>query len=305
MANWLEEEEHRQSLLLQREEMVRTHLRALYDLCDRVNGVTPGSLRMIGWFIIEGLRTYWIIPERVRGKRRLRLNCQSDSVTFIDAIIDEEDIHRFMQDGTSLNREFVVLRTACSLHDLSEWREDQILNAIQWMMLESEAIKGNIPGTEVTTTDVADKGLLTGVDFTYSPAQLPSHGRVILRGTQFMTEHAAVLFERQARRTSEESARRQAEHARREARNKGSCFVATAAYGAPDMKLVCLQAYRDRILNTSIVGRIAVRVYYLVSPSLARFIEVSERRRSVARGVLGPLAIFARWRLEHVQERDT
>lgn len=83
------------------------------------------------------------------------------------------------------------------------------------------------------------------------------------------------------------------------ARSKeGGCFVVTAAYGARDLNVVLLQAYRDRILNESVLGRSAMRFYYLTSPSLARFIEASDRRRSLVRAFLCPLVLLARKQLE-------
>jgi hypothetical protein len=82
------------------------------------------------------------------------------------------------------------------------------------------------------------------------------------------------------------------------------CFVATAAYGSPSSTVFLLQEYRDRILNKAIVGRAAVRFYYLVSPPLARFIEASNRRRLIARMFLGPFVFLARQKLELLQMLD-
>src|SRR6185369_14926683 len=35
------------------------------------------------------------------------------------------------------------------LQELIDWREDQITQFIQWMLLESEVIKASLPGTEI------------------------------------------------------------------------------------------------------------------------------------------------------------
>jgi hypothetical protein len=83
----------------------------------------------------------------------------------------------------------------------------------------------------------------------------------------------------------------------------GGCFVATAAYGAQDCNVVLLQEYRDRVMIGSLLGRCAVRVYYFLSPPLARFIGASSRRRSLARRFLGPFIVVARRGLEHSQFR--
>lgn len=51
------------------------------------------------------------------------------------------------------------------------------------------------------------------------------------------------------------------------------CFVATAVYTAPDCReIVVLRRFRDRVLMQSHFGRLLVRLYYRVGPSLARFV---------------------------------
>ncbi len=84
----------------------------------------------------------------------------------------------------------------------------------------------------------------------------------------------------------------------------GGCFVATAAYGAQDFNVLILQGYRDQILTKSLLGKCFVRLYHLVSPPLARFIDASDRRRSLARTFLSPFIVFARRRLEFLSRRD-
>ena len=84
---------------------------------------------------------------------------------------------------------------------------------------------------------------------------------------------------------------------------KGGCFVATAAYGPQDCNVVLLQEYRDRIMIRSFLGRCAVRIYYSLSPPLARFIGVSSRRQSLAREFLRPFVACARRRLEQRHSR--
>lgn len=90
----------------------------------------------------------------------------------------------------------------------------------------------------------------------------------------------------------------------REEKNESNCFVATAAYGVLNPSVFLLQEYRDRILNKAIVGRAAVRFYYLVSPPLARFIETSSRRRFIARVLLRPVVFVARRQLESARKRE-
>jgi hypothetical protein len=74
----------------------------------------------------------------------------------------------------------------------------------------------------------------------------------------------------------------------------GYCFVATAAYGSYDHPMVrTLRAFRDRVLLGSPGGAWLVSAYYAASPPLARFIDGSDVRRTVARGLLWPVVFLA------------
>ncbi|WP_034177054.1 cold-shock protein [Burkholderia ambifaria] len=53
----------------------------------------------------------------------------------------------------------------------------------------------------------------------------------------------------------------------------GMCFIASAVYGdynAPEV--LALRGFRDNVLRTTKPGRWAIRAYYQVSPTLARFL---------------------------------
>jgi hypothetical protein len=82
-------------------------------------------------------------------------------------------------------------------------------------------------------------------------------------------------------------------------KDKGSCFVATAAMGQEDApEVVALRAYRDQVLEKSVVGRTLVGTYYLFSPPLARVIARSPLLARAARTlVVRPLARLAAARL--------
>jgi hypothetical protein len=73
------------------------------------------------------------------------------------------------------------------------------------------------------------------------------------------------------------------------------CFIATAAYGSthePHVEL--LRAFRDRVLNRTMLGRATVAAYYAVSPGLAARIRESPRRRRVVRVLLFPVVRLLR-----------
>jgi hypothetical protein len=68
---------------------------------------------------------------------------------------------------------------------------------------------------------------------------------------------------------------------------KDACFIATAAYGdaqAPEVE--ALRRFRDRKLLTNAPGTAFVRLYYRVSPPIARLIAKKPRLRTVVRKTL-------------------
>jgi hypothetical protein len=67
------------------------------------------------------------------------------------------------------------------------------------------------------------------------------------------------------------------------------CFIATAAYGTPlAAEVEALRRLRDRYLMTNPAGRLAVAVYYAVSPPLARAIAGNDLARAAARAIVRP-----------------
>lgn len=68
------------------------------------------------------------------------------------------------------------------------------------------------------------------------------------------------------------------------------CFIATACYGSPDApEVVCLRAFRDRVLMLHGAGRAFVRAYYAVSPPLADALRTRPVACALARyGLLMP-----------------
>ncbi len=74
-----------------------------------------------------------------------------------------------------------------------------------------------------------------------------------------------------------------------------ACFIATAAYGsimANDVDL--LRGFRDRVLQQSTLGELAVETYYTFGPPMAQVVGSSDLLRSTAREALGPAVELAR-----------
>lgn len=71
------------------------------------------------------------------------------------------------------------------------------------------------------------------------------------------------------------------------------CFIATAAYGSPDlMEVQRFRLFRDQYLIQCGPGRYFIKLYYKVSPLLASWISSSEFLRRITRIALDACAIF-------------
>ncbi|PWU13653.1 MAG: hypothetical protein C5B49_14315 [Bdellovibrio sp.] len=69
--------------------------------------------------------------------------------------------------------------------------------------------------------------------------------------------------------------------------NKGKCFIATSAFGSEDcIEVLVLRIWRDQTLNHSMPGRIFVRCYEWVSPSLAELLDHASVLKPLVRALL-------------------
>lgn len=65
-----------------------------------------------------------------------------------------------------------------------------------------------------------------------------------------------------------------------------SCFIATAACGELSEEVIVLSLFRDKVLSNIFLGRVFIRIYYAISPSLASLIQSSARTQSFFRKIL-------------------
>ncbi len=73
------------------------------------------------------------------------------------------------------------------------------------------------------------------------------------------------------------------------------CFVATAAYGsamAQDVQV--LRRFRDTLLESTVIGELAVETYYTFGPAVAGVVGESEMLRATARSILAPIIAAVR-----------
>lgn len=77
----------------------------------------------------------------------------------------------------------------------------------------------------------------------------------------------------------------------------GRCFIATAAFSSPfSDEVTALRNYRDEVLIKTIIGRIFVSFYYLVSPSIASKISKSVKLKTIARWFLFPFVKYCKYK---------
>ena len=87
---------------------------------------------------------------------------------------------------------------------------------------------------------------------------------------------------------------------------KSGCFIATACYGtdtAPDV--LTLRTFRDNVLLSSKTGRTFIKIYYLLSPPVAKVIESHYLLRSLVRQFfVKPLASLCSSRMKKGNHDD-
>ena len=70
-------------------------------------------------------------------------------------------------------------------------------------------------------------------------------------------------------------------------KGKGGCFIATACYGDYNAEeVVVLRNYRETVLLKTVAGRLFVKLYYWLSPVLAKLIAKSDRTKAFIRNHL-------------------
>jgi hypothetical protein len=74
-------------------------------------------------------------------------------------------------------------------------------------------------------------------------------------------------------------------------KNTSGCFIATAVYGsycAPEVLL--LRQFRDKILTTFFFGRAFIKLYYVISPFIAKRLERCESaKKMIKKLILNPI----------------
>lgn len=71
------------------------------------------------------------------------------------------------------------------------------------------------------------------------------------------------------------------------------CFIATSVYGANSLQTKTLRQFRDQWLIPYPVGRLAVSMYYRLSPRVALFMDRHPTARMLGRHILNPIVRFA------------
>ena len=67
----------------------------------------------------------------------------------------------------------------------------------------------------------------------------------------------------------------------------GGCYIATAVYGSCDApEVLCLRQFRDETLATTLFGRLFIRLYYFLSPPIARRLKNTRRANAIVHRML-------------------
>lgn len=69
-------------------------------------------------------------------------------------------------------------------------------------------------------------------------------------------------------------------------RTDNRCFIATCVYGHQDLGTQALREYRDAVLMKTVIGRLFVRTYYCVAPTIASCLDAGPILRRPARALL-------------------
>jgi hypothetical protein len=74
---------------------------------------------------------------------------------------------------------------------------------------------------------------------------------------------------------------------------KSGCFIATACYGNYEAtEVLVLRNYRDKVLLKNNFGKIAVDIYYFISPPIAKILEKSDSLKTfVRKNILAPIIL--------------
>lgn len=71
--------------------------------------------------------------------------------------------------------------------------------------------------------------------------------------------------------TDEDKVRRQLKLENAKKRSTEGCYIATAVYGGYDKpEVLILRQYRDNVLKRTLAGKLFIKIYYTLSPPLAR-----------------------------------
>ncbi|MCA9734991.1 MAG: hypothetical protein H6696_14755 [Deferribacteres bacterium] len=75
---------------------------------------------------------------------------------------------------------------------------------------------------------------------------------------------------------------------------EGKCFIATAVYGSENTyEVTMLRRFRDEILLPTMPGRVFTRTYYIISPTIVKFITSNRVRKIIRNLILQPIVKLA------------
>jgi hypothetical protein len=78
-----------------------------------------------------------------------------------------------------------------------------------------------------------------------------------------------------------------------EQHNREGCYIATAVYGSYDaMEVIVLRRFRDEVLSKSFIGKSFIKIYYLLSPAVAKKLKNLRKLNLIVKKYLD---VFVEW----------
>ena len=78
-------------------------------------------------------------------------------------------------------------------------------------------------------------------------------------------------------------------------KNSEGCYIATAVYGSYNHpNVLTLRKYRDLRLNSTVLGKIFIKIYYLISPKLTFLFKSNESVNKLSKKILNRIVLILR-----------
>jgi len=142
-------------------------------------------------------------------------------------------------------------------------------------------------GKIISVSQIQSQSSVDSVDQPTSTTNIDSIDRRILEISQHQGKLAAIKFCKEAKGWNLTMSKDYVDNltaANGITGKKEGCFIATACYGDYNAKeVLLLRNYRDKVLQPNPLGRLFIKLYYLLSPAFANAIARSDKAKRFIR----------------------